>query len=72
MKVVESNGRIYEIVVLSEGEGDDIVVELTELSSGGDFVGSIRLSPEGLACVDLERTELPIEVFRKWLDECIL
>jgi hypothetical protein len=29
MKVIECNGRIYENVVLSEGEGDDIVLELT-------------------------------------------
>jgi hypothetical protein len=71
MRIVEVGGNLFEITYLGEGCGEDVVVELSEISAPGGFIGSMRLSVAGIVSIDLERSDLPLELLRAWLAEVV-
>lgn len=60
------DGRLFEFTVLSEAQGDDVVVECYDMgATDGGLVGAIRVGRDGRGRIT--SSDLPIEVLRRWL-----
>ncbi len=67
MEHFEVDGRLYEVIVVSEALGDDYAVECCDLSPGGaGHIGVLSVMPDCSGSLTLF-TDVSIAVLRKWI-----